>query len=418
MLWACPTRVLTLIAAACAAAFSADVKIEGNGALTFDGKRAFPIGFTVFPSVTAKAPSGANAYAELAKNGVVFNRCGTVGKWDARAETALDSMLAQALKTGVLCAIYIPDLAVIAPADEAKRQELRRVVRKYRNNSAVAFWKAADEPEWGKVPPENLRAYYDIVHELDPNHPIWLTQAPRGAIESLKRYEPFYDIGAMDVYPVSYPPGVHSDLPNKDLSVVGDYARRIAEATGREKPIWMVLQICFSGVYKPGRTLRFPTFPEERYMSYQSIVEGARGLLYFGGDVQACWNDIDRSLGWNWTFYNRVLQPLLEELRPSGPLYPALIAPDSNIPIQVTGANDLEFRVRESGNELFIIAAKREGATVQVSFNGLPADVTSGEVLFEAPRRVTVNGGLFLDWFGPHEAHVYRFLRGSQERSR
>lgn len=110
------------------------------------------------------------------------------------------------------------------------------------------------------------------MHELDPKHPVWLTQAPRGTIESLTRYRPVYDIGAVDVYPVSYPPGTHSDLPNKNLSVVGDYARRVAEAGGPDRPLWMVLQICWSGVHKPGKTLRFPTFTDERYMSYQSII--------------------------------------------------------------------------------------------------------------------------------------------------
>jgi hypothetical protein len=34
-------------------------------------------------------------------------------------------------------------------------------------------------------------------------------------------------------------------------------------------------------------------------MSYQSIIKGARGLLYFGGNVEACLNDPDRELGWN-----------------------------------------------------------------------------------------------------------------------
>src|SRR5262249_2997206 len=152
---------------------------------------------------------------------------------------------------GLLCAIYIPGLAVIAPGDRAKETELRRVVQKYRSHPATAFWKGADEPEWGKIPVEKLQRFYEIVHELDPNHPVWITQAPRGTLESIKPYNAVYDVGAIDIYPVSYPPGVHSDLPNKNLSVTGDYARRIAEVTAAgHKPFWMVLQICFSGVTK------------------------------------------------------------------------------------------------------------------------------------------------------------------------
>lgn len=405
---------ISLLLLACLCASAGTVRIQNDGVLTFDGRRAFPIGFTTAPAPGTTAPSGADSYQELATNGVVFNRCGTSAKWGPGAEAALDKMLAQSAKTGMLCAIYIPDLTVINPGDTPKENELRRVVTKYRTHKAVAFWKGADEPEWGKVPVEKLKRFYEIVHEVDPNHPVWITQAPRGSVESLKPYNAVYDVGAIDVYPISYPPGVHSDIPNKSLSMVGDYGKRIADVTaGTGKPFWMVLQICFSGVTKPGKTLRFPTLSEERYMSYESVIEGARGLLYFGGNVEACWNEEDRKLGWNWTFYKRVLKPVLDEFKPDGPLYPALIAPDSNIPVEVEGGNGIEYRVREAPGAVYLIAAKREGDTARVKFSGLPRDVTTGDLLYEEPRKVTAKDGSFSDWFGPNEVHVYRFARVS-----
>jgi len=45
----------------------------------------------------------------------------------------------------------------------------------------------------------------------------------------------------------------------------------------------MVLQNSWSGVLQAGRTLRFPTFPRAFY-DYEAIINGARGLIYFGGD--------------------------------------------------------------------------------------------------------------------------------------
>src|SRR5260370_981399 len=171
-----------------AAAQGAVVTIRPDGVFQFDGKPAFPIGFTSAPAPGAKAPSGAGAYSELSRNGVVFNRCGSTAKWTPETEAALDTMMDHAARTGMLCAIYIPDLTVINPGDRVKESELRRVVLKYRPHPATAFWKGADEPEWGKVPIEKLRQFYEIVHELDPNHPVWITQAPRGTVDSLKRY--------------------------------------------------------------------------------------------------------------------------------------------------------------------------------------------------------------------------------------
>ncbi len=407
-------RTLTLLLLLAIEGYAAAVTIRPDGVFVFDGKPAFPLGFTTAPAPGASSPSGADAYAELAGNGVVFNRCGTGGKWTPQAEATLDAIMDRAAKDGMFCAIYIPELAEIDPGDSVKEKELRRVIQKYRSHPATAFWKGADEPEWGKVPPSKCRLFYEIVHELDPRHPVWITQAPRGTAATLTPYNSVYDVGAIDIYPVSYPPGVHTDRANKNLSMTGDFAKLIGDVTAADhKPFWMVLQICFSGVAKPGATLRFPTFAEQRYMSYQSIVAGARGLLYFGGNVPACWDDRDKALGWNWSFYGKVLKPVLDEFAPSSPLYPALIAPDSPLPVRVEGAADLDFRVREAGNQVFVLAAKREGSTVKVAFHGLPAELTTGELLYEAPRKVTVANGSFSDWFGPNEVHAYRFVRSS-----
>jgi hypothetical protein len=65
--------------------------------------------------------------------------------------------------------------------------------------------------------------------------------------------------------------------------------------------------------------------------------------------------------------------------------------------------------VREAAGHVFVIAAKRQGATIEAKFSGLPD--AAGEVLFEEPRKVKVSGGAFTDWFGPNEVHVYRFNR-------
>jgi hypothetical protein len=145
-------------------------------------------------------------------------------------------------------------------------------------------------------------------------------------------------------------------------------------------------------------------------MTFQAIINGARGLVYFGGNVRACWNDHDTAYGWNWTFYDRVLRPVLDELQPAGPLYPALIAPESRIPLKKEDHHGIEYTVRESGDFLYVLAAKREGDTVEAVFSGLP-DVAGGEVLFENLRPIQVDHGRFTDWFGPNEVHVYRFRR-------
>jgi hypothetical protein len=387
------------------------VRLGPDGRFFVNDAAVFPIGYTSGPTLGALAPSGRHGLAELKREGYVFQLwyC-PPNAWGPEREAQLDALVAESEQQGTRLVISIHDLQAVKPGQQAKIAELRRVVNKYRNSPAVLFWKGEDEPQWSKFAPEDLRVYYETIHELDQNHPIWITQAPRGTVEQLRPYSQFFDIGAIDIYPVGYPPGEHSGIANKSLSTVGDYTQIIGDATDHRKALMMVLQICWSGVTKPGKTLRFPTFPDERYMTYQAIINGARGLVFFGGNVRGCWNDNDAAFGWNWTFYDHVLRPVLDELRPDSPLYPALVQPNSTLPVKVNGAG-VEYSVREAGDYVYILAAKREGETLQASFSGLPANVAAGEVLFENLRPVKAENGRFADWFGPNEVHIYRFRR-------
>ncbi len=392
-------------------------------ALTADGKPVFPIGFTRAPEPGALTPDGKNGYEELAQYGFVFHRV-DANNWGPKTEAQVDIILEESAKYRLYAALSVPDLVRIGPNAVKKQAELRRVVTKYRDNPGMGLWKGDDEPEWGKHPVRDLMPFIDTVHELDPAHPVWITQAPRGTIESLKAYDATYDIGAIDIYPIGYPAGVHSHLANKNISVVGDYARWMQQITGNKKPFFMALQIAWSGVVNEGKTLRFPTFHEERYMAYQSIINGARGIIFFGGSLRPALNERDRQLTWNWTFYDNVLKRVLQELKPGSPVFPALIAPSSKAKVKVeivTGepgkertqaaGDQVEVLVREAGDYVFILAAKREGDTVRARISGVPAVDQQTQVLYEEPRSATVQSGVLTDWFAPNEVHVYRMKK-------
>ena len=279
------------------------VTINLDNVLLIDGKRIFPIGFTMPPPLDGKTPEGRNGLQELAEAGATFMHTGTQG--------------------------------------------------------------------------ENWNAATIIL--------------------------------GTDIYPISYPPGTHSLLTNKNISLVGDHTRIMMEVAEGKLPVWMALQISWSGVLKPGKTLRFPTFPEERFMAYQAVINGARGLNFFGGSNPTSLNAEDAKLGWNWTFWRRVMRPLMDEIGPKSLLYPALVAPNSKLPVKVSDADNMEFCVREANKDLFILACKREGVTAKVEFSGLPASASEAEVMFESPRTVKAKDGKFTDWFAPFEVHVYRF---------
>lgn len=387
------------------------VTINSDNVLVINGRKVFPIGFTMGPLPGAKAPNGKEGLQELADAGGTFIRTGAHGgDWDEGTFVMEQKWEDAAARCGMYCWVFLRELAS-QQGDPKREAMLRRVVNQFKDHPGMGIWKGADEPEWGKIKVGPLIRGREIVRELDPNHPFATIQAPRGTVEALRTYNPTCDITGADIYPIGYPPGADSRLPNKEISVVGDYTRRMVDVSGGKMPVWMVLQIAWSGVVKPGKTLRFPTFPEERFMTYQAIINGARGLVYFGGNVEQAMNKEDAALGWNWTFWNRVLKPVVEEIGTHSPLAPALVAAESKLPVSVSGSKEIEFCVREVGDEIFLLACKREGPTVEVEFSKLPVADGTYELMYESPRSAKVSGGKFKDWFAPFEVHVYRMKR-------
>jgi hypothetical protein len=223
---------------------------------------------------------------------------------------------------------------------------------------------------------------------------------------------------------------MHTETANKDISVVGDVTRKMVKAAG-PKPVWTTLQIAWSGVapskQHPAIVPRFPSLADERFMAYQAVVAGARGLVFFGGHLTQIATPADAQAGWNWTFWDRVLEPLLAELT-STAIQPALVAPDSKAAV-TAAAKDVQLVARADATHLYVIAVRRGATTSSVKFSGLPSKhdgtaITAGEALLEyvqqpppppivaghqvfGPIRVASRG--FEDWFGPHDARVYRF---------
>jgi hypothetical protein len=425
------------------------IMLNEAGALVVDGKTVFPITLTVVPGPDAKAPSGKHAYEQFADDGAMFMRTGKPD-WNQQTIDLEKATQAAAAAHGMRCSPWLGwELSNFDRADTAKEQQLKTIIDMFKDSPGMGMWKGADEPEWGnehnpkKSTPEQVANVARIIHANDPNHPIWLVQAPRGTVQSMKRYNAGWDVGGIDVYPISYPPGVHTILANKEMSMVGDFTRMMREVAGK-KPYWMTLQIAFSGTVKPTQTLRMPTFPEQRFMAYEAIINGSRGLTYFGGGLPKTFNDRDKQFGFNWTYWDKIMKPMLEEIGPKSPILPALVAPDSKLKLTLAAetppprgvatkeeeqsrtapahrdfvqdqtAKDvraIEFLVREVGSDVYVLACKKEGPTMRVRFRGLPADCKTGQVVFEEPRKVEAANGSFTDWFGPFEVHVYKFTR-------
>jgi hypothetical protein len=417
------------------------VTLDGTGVLSVAGKKLFPLGLSNPPPLGKQAPSGKQGLAEVAEGGITLMRTG-IETWSL---ADFDGQIAQqralldgAAAAGLLCWLWLGNAAShpVSPTSTPATL-MTNIVNTFKAHPGLGVWKGADEPAnplrgQFKLPAAGLIRAYKKLKTLDPGRPLVIIQAPRGKVADLLPYRPAFDITGADIYPISYPPGIHTDTANPDISVVGDMTRKMRQAAG-SKPIWMTLQIAWSGMAPsldhPEHVPRFPSLRQERFMAYEAIVDGARGLMFFGGHMTEVCTPDDAAAGWNWKFWREVLRPLVRELS-SPELRPALVAPSETANVRPkTARSDIEIAVRRGDGFLYVIAVKRGGDTARIRLVGLPpkadgSPLKSGEVLFEyvqSPpplpripghqihRRVAVANAAFTDWFAPYDVHVYRF---------
>ena len=136
---------------------------------------------------------------------------------------------------------------------------------------AIAYAK-----EQGKKIIPNLRAGIGLVRELDTRRlPFWINEAADSDMKFVREYVDAIDITGCDYYAVR--------STGTDLQSIGRLVDRW-HAIGRGKPVWMVLQAFSWHTIKSARSRLYPSFDQSRFMAYDAIVHGARGLLYWGSN--------------------------------------------------------------------------------------------------------------------------------------
>lgn len=256
---------------------------ENDGFLhTTTGVR-FPIGFYDIPDRD-------DGLKEMAASGINLVRCG--GKAD----------LDRCKKAGLLG--WIPLAVDAGPTDALKARVLE-----LRDHPALAVWEGPDEVVWnftaysGLAESANITrddwtfqrpnavAYarrkaaeimprmnqaIDFVRKNDPKHrPFWINEAGDSDVIYVRQYMDSIDATGCDFYPVK--------AERRDLTSIGKMTDRW-RMTGRDKPVWMVLQAFSWHKVRPEKypAPAYPTFDETRFMAWDAIVHGARGILYWG----------------------------------------------------------------------------------------------------------------------------------------
>jgi hypothetical protein len=380
--------------------------LGAHGVIEVGGRPTFPIILSMPPPIGTVTPTGRDGLDEVVAAGVNMLKTGPGTAWDGQSLAAARAWTAAAAARGVTTWVNLWQLASASPGS-TDATTLHDVVLALAGDPGLGMWKAADEPWWNGESASSLRNAYQVAHSLDPKHAWTLIEAPEGTATNLAPYSAVTDVHGVDIYPVAY------GVANPDLHQVGAWTKLIRSVTP-DQSIIVTLQICTSGSDNPnGSGYVLPTRAQERYMIYDAIINGARGLSFFGGTTDMCMTARDSALGWNWTFWNTVLRDLIREIGPTSALYPALLAPGSG-PTLVHSDTSTELLTRQvydaaDHRHLWVIAARRGAGTKQVTISHIPTVFTSGTVYGEG-RTLAVHGGVLTDSFGKWGVHVYHFV--------
>ena len=327
--------VVVLVAVVLAEGAGAAVTtVDQYGTALIDGQKVFPIVLAKGPERGSTTQTGGDAVDEVVAAGVNVFKVGPATRpWWPEDKADAEAWNQEAAARGVYTWVNLATLADAEPG-KLKDTRLREVIALLENDPALAMWKGADEPWLARFAPEELQYAYCVATSrgeagwcqapADQEHP-WVTiQAPRGTSADLEPYSAVTDIHGVDHYPVTW---VDQNDPN--LHEVGVWTDTIASVTPN-RAVWTTLQVCASGSSGPNEgEFVLPTRRQERYMIYDAILNGARSLAFYGGNIDRCWTPADAALSWNWSFWNDVLKGLIQEISADSPIAPALVNPGS-----------------------------------------------------------------------------------------
>lgn len=262
------------------------------------------------------------------------------------------------------------DLMVLLELSSFLRNQFRpeglgEMIDALKQHPALLTWYTIDEPNGDLQHDWAERAFADIVAR-DPYHPIYLVMCAPGSFD---RFGGTTDILAVDPYPIP-----------KSVRMVTDWMERAQTAVQGSKPIWMIPQLHNWSAYRKEKGGRAPTPAELRNMTYQSLVWGAKGVIYYP------WDDTVTGLIYEPELMNSIgaLNAELAELGPQ------LLAAERSM--LATGKDQAivaaSFRLPD---RTLLLAANLE---TQAADLALPVPGTTVKSLYGSPQATLADGAL------------------------
>ena len=400
--------LFVLLGCFCGSALAQRVEFRDDHTILTDGKPFFPIG--LYYCYEEFEDESGKLLAELRDYG--FNTAGYY-RW---GQPTWRKELERADKLGLKVWIRgINGLAVDSPATEAA---IKEQLTQTKDSGALLFWEFQDEPLLNKVSVDQAAKGQELVRAVDPDHPLLTVEWP-GSVERFDQWRGLGDIYATDLYPIPRDRG-YGRHPNHDITQMRDYIAAINKARG-DRPVALVLQAWNWEPLNYGKR-GYPTPEESRCMAYQSVIHGAKALLYYGqlhctrpNSASALWSEAtdpavrEREFkqcqelnAWFWEKHRAFFQ----ELKQAQKIF--VLRNQKEKAIRLNSATPaIEMLVKQAGEEQYVLAVNASDQEVDVEF-ALPENkkLEKLHVHFEN-RTVPTDAGKFKDRFAAYDVHVY-----------
>jgi hypothetical protein len=230
--------------------------------------------------------------------------------------------------------------------------------------------------------------------------------------EDYPQYMRMADLNGTDIYPTTHLPSSHSqhDIFNDKVELLSEAMRRNRQFTP-DKPFLQYIEA--SNVAGPTQPL--PTYLQQRFMVWTSIIGGAKGIVWFCHKQPTLPNCAVEDLGnpdancgdISFCFYNTTMKANIVALNAEVDDLAEII---NSTPLEQHFNQDVQWaRYYDSVNDKsYVFAANKSPTdTIGIAFPAGPTD-TSITVINEARSLGLVAGQtVFQDSFAPYEVHLY-----------
>lgn len=364
------------------------VYVDEEGFTVADGERIFPLGIYTGRNLELyNGPAALQLMADAGFNTVLSYTYGSQVSI-SRAREFLDEAEAVGLRVVYsLKDMYhgkgsgqwrYPRNGVTGLKDAA------RYVEALRDHAALIAWNINDE--FGPNRMKELERMYDLVAKEDPQHPVYQLLIPH---QVSPEYLNALDIWGSDPYPIGH----------RALELVSRATSDITRISEGRKGVWQVLQVFNWKNYLSQRYVdaQHPTLEEKRNMTWQALISGTRGLLYYSyydlhltpddgrwqhpassAAFEERWADMQLLLSEIRPLVPIILHNQVQELRrlvPSVLQYRAWQTPDGRMMIGVVNVSETTATLK-----LAIPAGWQLAADQSLSANGTNVDFTGEEL--------------------------------------